>query len=354
MRGGGDSASGFVDYAQSHADTFQLCPSVLAIANPSGTIAAETWRELKTMLLKGLEDEIRKNGGIDCVALHLHGAGVSEDSTDLEGILLEEIRALVGPRVVIVANLDLHAKFTPKMHANVDVINAVLTYPHIDHNPRSQQLLALVPGILEGKLKPTRYVERLPFLLVSAPTVPNQGFLMSEVREMCEAAMKKEGVLDCSVLHGFPFSDVAYPGIHVLVTTNGNPGLAKEIALEIARFIWENKERAVPKTISPEQAVEKAKSILSSQGRLDVTPKPPTSTRPDVGTYSFLPDSDGSKPVIIADAADNPGGGSTGDGTYLLKAVWESRVERAAFIGLYDPENVEKVGLFLRRRVGTC
>lgn len=169
MRGGGYSTSGFVDYAEAHPDQFKLLPFTLALANPSGTISAACWASLRKTLLTSLKEVMTANGGVDCVALHLHGAGVSQDTDDLEGLLLADIRSMVGPDVVIVANLDLHAKFTKRMHENVDVINAVLTYPHIDHNPRSQQLLALVPGILSKKIKPVRYVERLPFMLVSGP-----------------------------------------------------------------------------------------------------------------------------------------------------------------------------------------
>ncbi|KAI9034101.1 hypothetical protein DFJ74DRAFT_5492 [Hyaloraphidium curvatum] len=341
MRGGGDSASGFIAHADSHPEQFQLVPFTLTIANPSGMISSACWAALKEMLLDSLRKAVRAAGGVDCVALHLHGAGVAQDSGDLEGVLLEEIRGIVGGAVVV-ANLDLHGKMTPKMHANVDVINAVLTYPHIDHNPRSQQLLALVPGIRSKKIRPVRYVERLPFTLMSAPTVPGQGFLMSEVREMCEAAMRRPGVLDCSVLHGFPFSDIEDAGVHVFVTTDGDGALAKEVALEISKFIWTSKDRAMSRTKTPAEAVAKAKEVLASQGRLTLA-EPKEGGRRDAGTFMFVADATDHGPVIIADAADNPGGGTTGDATYLLREMLDSKVERAAFVGLFDPELVQKL-----------
>lgn len=343
MKGGGDSSSGFIAEAEAQPEVFELVPVYLATANPSGLISAKCWATLRKELLEELKRTMDR-GRIDCIALHLHGAGVSEDSTDLEGLLLEDIRRLVGPNVVIVANLDLHAKMTRRMHENVDMINSVLTYPHIDHNPRSRELLRLVPAVLQKKMKPVRWVERIPFVLVSAPTVPNLGFLMSDVREMCESAMRRPGILDASVGHGFPFSDIPDAGVHVWVTSDGQPELAKRVALEIADFIWKNKERALPKLTMPEDGVKKAMDVLRSQGRLDIYAGG-KGGRKHPGTYGFVPDEDSKGgPVMLVDSADNPGGGSAGDNTYLLKAMWESKVERAAFVGLIDAELVAKVG----------
>ena len=45
-------------------------------------------------------------------------------------------------------------------------------------------------------------------------------------------------------------------------------------------------------------------------------------------------------PYVIADFADNPGGGGYGDSTILLRAMITGGVENAAFSALYDPESV--------------
>jgi microcystin degradation protein MlrC len=47
--------------------------------------------------------------------------------------------------------------------------------------------------------------------------------------------------------------------------------------------------------------------------------------------------SDG-RPMVLADFSDNPGGGSYGDSTALLRAMVEARVENAAFATIADPE----------------
>jgi len=48
----------------------------------------------------------------------------------------------------------------------------------------------------------------------------------------------------------------------------------------------------------------------------------------------------GSGPLVLADFADNPGGGGYGDATKLLKAMIDSDLENAAFATIYDPETV--------------
>jgi len=48
-------------------------------------------------------------------------------------------------------------------------------------------------------------------------------------------------------------------------------------------------------------------------------------------------DSDG-RPIVLADFSDNPGGGSYGDSTALLRAMVEARLENAAFATIADPE----------------
>ena len=45
----------------------------------------------------------------------MHGAAVAENADDSEGELIARIRAVVGPKLPIVASLDLHANGTERM-----------------------------------------------------------------------------------------------------------------------------------------------------------------------------------------------------------------------------------------------
>ena len=71
-------------------------------------------------------------GPVDGVYLDLHGAMVTEHFDDGEGELLARLRKVVGPRVPVIASLDLHANMTRAMVEHSDGLNAYCTYPHID------------------------------------------------------------------------------------------------------------------------------------------------------------------------------------------------------------------------------
>lgn len=46
-------------------------------------------------------------------------------------------------------------------------------------------------------------------------------------------------------------------------------------------------------------------------------------------------------PIVINETSDNPGGGTPGDGTYLLRAMLEAKLANACFGFIFDPEVVQ-------------
>ena len=61
---------------------------------------------------------------VDAVVLGLHGAMVAQGYDDCEGDLLERVRAIVGPKVLVAAELDPHSHLTKKRVANADILAA--------------------------------------------------------------------------------------------------------------------------------------------------------------------------------------------------------------------------------------
>src|SRR5947209_1006694 len=78
---------------------------------PSGPASAELMREIFDEMRRALELALP----VDGVYLALHGALVAENLPDVEGALLEMMRGVIGPRVPLVASLDLHANITRQM-----------------------------------------------------------------------------------------------------------------------------------------------------------------------------------------------------------------------------------------------
>src|SRR5262245_42054243 len=97
-------------------------PEVLGLARlpawPAGLATADTFAWLRDELVGAL----RQQTPIDAVLLALHGALAADGAPDAEGAVLEALREVVGPRVPVVATLDLHANVTERMVAAADAL----------------------------------------------------------------------------------------------------------------------------------------------------------------------------------------------------------------------------------------
>ena len=313
----------------------EVVPLWWAGAEPSGTIATDAYEAMKASLLAAIEAALGRGGGLDALALDLHGAGVvlrdgEDDHADLEADLGRAIRDLVGPDLPIVATLDLHGNISDAMAGHYDVLLGYHLYPHTDMWERGDEAFRLLPALLAGELRPTTHVEHLPILLPTSTTDP--GNPAADMNEICRALEQRPGVVDCTVFHGFPFTDITDVGVHVVVTTHDDPDLARTVGAEVGRWIWEHRERFRTESPTPEQAVRLALAAERRPGR----------------------------PVVVNETSDNPGGGSPGDGTHLLRALLDAGpIEDggAVFGFLCDAEAAEQahaagVGATLELRLG--
>lgn len=282
----------------------EVVPTFSAFAYPSGTIAAEAYARLRDELL----DALRRARPLDAVCLALHGAGVAEGVDDLEGDLLAAVRRELGPRIPVVATLDLHANVTPAMVQHADALLGVKLYPHTDSYERGAAALRLAAAMARGTVRPVQHLVRLPMLLPPTTTDTPPG---AEVNAWCREWEGRPGILDCTFFHGFPYTDVPVAGAAVLAIADGDDRPAREAAADVARRIWAARERFRPRSLSAAEAVEAA---LAVPGR----------------------------PVVIHETSDNPGGGAPGDGTHLLRAMLERGVREACFGFIYDPETAAR------------
>ncbi|MGA1347835.1 MAG: M81 family metallopeptidase, partial [Burkholderiaceae bacterium] len=114
--------------AQGH----RLIPLTWAAASPSAHVTQDAFERIVGSLEEDLRRSVASTDGIDAVYLDLHGAMVTEDHEDGEGEILRRVRAIVGPRIPIVASLDLHANVTKAMVEYADAMSVYRTYPHVD------------------------------------------------------------------------------------------------------------------------------------------------------------------------------------------------------------------------------
>lgn len=315
---------GFLDVAREEG--WEAIGTVAASATPSANVAAEAHDWLKGRLIQGL----REAGRIDGVLLHLHGAMLAQNAPDAEGDICRAVREAIGPDVPLVVELDLHGNITPEFCAVVDGVIVYDTNPHIDAYERGVEAAELLAAILNGQIeRPRVYISKPPMM---PPTI-NMRTAEGPMVQLLERGREWEsgpGIVNVAVFPGFPYADFDGAGTSIVVTAT-DPELGTRCAREMGALAWSLRDQFL-KTIPPvEEAVSQALELVAG-GSAD----------------------DG--PVVLADVADNPGGGGSGDTPELLRELVR-RGTRGALACLWDPETTEQahaagVGAELDFRLG--
>ena len=279
-----------------------LIEGMVAGAQPSGTTTRAAYEALRDELLADLRAALP----VDMVLLGLHGAMVADGYDDCEGDLLQRVRAIVGPKVVVGAELDPHNHLSAAMVQNADLLVSFKEYPHTDILERALELVDLCQARSEGRIEPVASVADTGGLVIMHTSrQPARGFV-----DRIQALEGKDGILSISISHGFPWGDVPDMGTKVLVYSDAraDPGGARGTAL----------------------ARQLADELTSLRHALDV-PMPGIDAALDQAL------SEGGGPVVLADGADNPGGGAPGDSTFILQRLLERGIGNAVVGPLWDP-----------------
>ena len=118
-------------------------------------------------------------------------------------------------------------------------------------------------------------------------------------------------ILSVSLAHGFPFADVPGLGARMLVVADGDEQAATELAETLGREFAAMRKEVTLFPLDLEEALDYALGLPET-----------------------------SKPVVMADASDNAGGGAPGDATFVLRALLERGVTNAALAPMCDPAAV--------------
>ncbi len=279
-RGVGSVIGGFLD----HENRFDLVPVFSAGAWPSGPASAQTWAHLRNRLVT----ELAAVGPVDGVLVNLHGAMVAEGCDNVELETARAIREVVGD-VPLAAVLDLHANIHPDLPDLIEVLVGYDTYPHVDMRDRGREAGDLLARMLEG--------EQLCTVLAKSPmlTCPlAQGTEDQPMRGLLERAQdraRQAGVVRVSIAAGFPYDDVPTVGNSAYVVADvADRAVAAQVADETIADIEGRAHEFELHRPTPDKAVAEA-------------------LEQDVA------------PVVLADVADNVGGGCPGDGTAVLREL---------------------------------
>jgi len=304
LKGTKTAIGGFMDAAK--ANNIELVPTVAASAMPAGLVTADAYRTLKEKILDGT----KAAGTVDGVVAALHGSMAVEGIGNAEGDFLGDVRRIVGPRTPVVCTLDLHATVTKLMIDSCDAMFGFDTNPHIDSYERAVEAVNAAVAIKAGKIKPVMALRKPPMM---PPTI-NMRTTEGPMVKIFERAYKMEQdpkVINVNVAGGFPFMDTEEAGFSIVVITNNDLELAEKYAQQLSDFAWSiRREFLKPLTPVPE-GVKRA--MEAKEG-----------------------------PVILADVADNPGGGGSGDGTVVLKTLLDMGARDVGLALIKDPEAVDK------------
>ena len=288
-----------------------------AYAMPGGPVPQPVYESLRDEIL----EQLRQALPVDIVALGLHGAMVADSTEDCEGDLLTHVRALVGPEVAVGAELDCHAHLTQRMQDEADVLVFFKEYPHTDYVECGEQLLDLLERTRRRELRPVMHARHCHMAVVFPTRTPPVKAFVQRMRER-----ERGTVLSVSLVHGFAGADVLDMGAQVLVVTDGDAALARQVSDELANEAFAMRETLRTRRSPMEEVLTQA---LAHPAR----------------------------PVILADVDDNPGGGAAGDNTDVLRLLLDRGAKDTCIGPLWDPIAVRMcfdagVGARLALRIG--
>ena len=282
---------------RSEERNYEVIESVAAFAQPGGKTLDAVYEGLRDQVLS----DLRSAGEVDIVLLSLHGAMTAESYEDCEGDLISCIRKIVGDEIVIAAELDLHCSITPKMIENSNVLITFKLYPHTDIGARAEEVFNLASSAALGAISPKMSVLDCHMINKFRTSNPQMAEIVSYMGEL----ENDEEILSVSFAHGFPWQDVPHTTAKVLVVSDDNEDRGNIAAAALRDRIWKSRNELVQPTLS----IDEALSSISENSGL----------------------------TIMADVADNAGGGAPSDSTFVLARALERGDQNLLVAYFWDP-----------------
>lgn len=308
LKGDGSPMGGVLDGAARF--DWKVIPTVDMRASPSGMVENEVvetwWQEFEARAARPLLD------GVDAIYLVLHGAMVSQSFDDVEGELLERLRAMTGAaQVPIFGVFDLHAHFTARMARDANCLVGYRENPHTDARAMAVHAAELLQKSLTSGQTPRQHWRHAGVMWPPTGT----GTADTPMRDLEALARKLEAehpdFLAVNVIAGFSFADTPDTGVSFAISTKGDDAEAQAALDELCALAWALRHQGNAVDAPVEEVMREVAMSTKVGG-----------------------------PVVIVEPSDNIGGGAPGDGTGLLRAFVKHRLANAA-ICINDPSAVQ-------------
>jgi microcystin degradation protein MlrC len=204
------------------------------------------------------------------------------------------------------------------MAAAADALVLFHTAPHVDVFETGERGANVLRRILVEGARPFTALVNVPCVLPAerANTEGATGVSV-DLKRTLQALEARPEVLAAGLATVQPWLDIPQLGSAVVVTTDGRPELAADLACEVASELWRRRDEYLPELWSVEAAVAKARE-------------------------------QGEGLVVLSDAADATTSGAPGDSVSILREQLEFDWPRPVLVTVVSPEIVAEAG-----RLGT-
>jgi microcystin degradation protein MlrC len=286
----------------------EVVPLAWSFANPAGPVQDEAFERIAALLCAQLSRALTA-AKLDGVYLDLHGAAVVDSFPDAEGELLRRVRAIIGD-LPLTISLDPHANLTRRMITLADAVVPFRTYPHVDMKDAGAQAMRLLLQRIARGAPWARAFRQLEFWL---PLGSQCTLLvpMHEVMAERTSLAARIGVAELAFCFGFPYADFpdCGPAIAAFADTQAKADAAVDaFAAHVAAREADFGQHLLPAA----EAIAEAKRSAATASR----------------------------PIVIADTQDNPGGGGHGDTTGLLAELVRQQAKGAVLCLINDAASV--------------
>jgi microcystin degradation protein MlrC len=287
----------------------EILPTVHANASPFGVVARETYEGFKQEIIAGIQAAT----DIDGIFLDMHGAMHVDGYEDAQLDLVQSIREVAGPNILISASFDLHGNISREFAEGLDILTAYRTAPHIDAEETRLRAVTHLLNALRQQWQPAVAHVNVPILIPGEKGVTSVEPLKS-LYEQLPGIGEKEGFMDASIFVGMPWTDVLRAGMSVQVIAKDKRYLdqARAEAHRLAQALWDRREDL----------------------KFDV---PSAELDAAITTALQAPETT----VFITDSGDNTTAGAAGDNPWVVERLLALGVEDAVVAGIVDLEAVQ-------------
>ena len=299
---------GFVKVAREF-DGVELVGIESPLFPKTGTGSGWITREAYETFVGRMIDEITATGPYDGVYLSLHGAMGVRGVPRPEADMARRVRAVVGSKAFIVGTFDPHGNEDEEFLRHADMAFTVKYFPHYDSHLQGERAARMLVRAIRGDYRPATVTQRVPII---SPTVL-QWTGATPWMDLVQRALTweaREPDVYVNFFFGFPFADVPDVGMTFQVMTNGDPGLARRVADDMASAAWRQR-----------------KALLGSTK---------VHTIPEGVTLAKQAMASGATPVVLADHSDR-----SGSATWILKEIIEQDLSDVLVATVADAKAID-------------